>query len=253
MTKHQRVLRAVFFDLHGVLVDGHALRPQYGEAQARVLAARYGGEVPDWIAARQRVTKRWQTNWADLDLHGPGGADALLEGWTRNLMATLHEMGIDEDPETLHRWAPEVSYQVTRQCTVHYGEVAGCLSHLQARGLALAVVSNAHSSHVRGVLEGCDLAGYFEHAWGPDLLGLGAKNAETYRRALEVMDVPAAECMVVDDNADGVLGAREAGALAVLVDRPGARERPGKDEARRQAHLAVPDLTSLLERLEDRK
>jgi HAD superfamily hydrolase (TIGR01509 family) len=248
-----RCIRAVFFDLHGVLVDSSALGPQYGDAQSRILAARYGGEVADWLAARRRMAKRWQENWADLDLDGPDGADALLEGWTRNLLANLQEMGIDENPEKIRRWVPEVSYQVTRQCSVHYGEVPGCLRRLQARGLTLAVVSNAHSSHVRGVLEGSDLAQYFDHTWGPDLLDLGTKTSEMYRRALEVVDVPAAECMVVDDNADGILSAREVGALAVLVDRPGARERLGKDEARRRAHLVVPDLTSLLERLKRRR
>lgn len=252
MTKHRHI-HVAFFDLHGVLVDSSALGPQYGEAQARILAARYGGAVADWIAARQRVTRRWQENWVDLDLDGPGGADALLEGWSRNLLENLRAMGIDEDPAEVRRWAPEVSYQVTRQCSVHYGEVPGCLRRLRARGLTLAVISNAHSSHVRGVLEGSGLMQYFDQAWGPDLLGLGTKNTETYRRALEIVEVPAAECLVVDDNADGILAAREVGASAVLVDRPGARERPGKDEARRQAHLVVPDLTSLLARLEGGK
>jgi len=246
----KRRVRAVFLDLHGVLVDSAALGPQYNEAQARILAARYGGEVTDWIAARRRVAGRWQENWADLDLAGPNGADALLEGWTRNLLAHLHAMGIAEDQTTVRRLAPEVSYQVTRQCSVHYGEVPGCLRRLRDRGLILAVLSNAHSSHVRGMLEGSDLMRYLDYAWGPDLLGLGTKNAEAYRRALAIMGLPAMDCLVVDDNADGIRAARELGALAVLVDRPGARERPDKDVARRQAHLVVPDLTSLLNRLE---
>ncbi|MBU0494666.1 MAG: HAD family hydrolase [Chloroflexi bacterium] len=247
-----RRIRVVFLDLHGVLVDGRALTPQYGAAQARILAARYGGEVADWIAARRQAMRGWQDEWADLDLHGPDGADALLEGWSRNLMANLRAMGVQEDPAVVRRWAPEVSYQVTRQCSVHYGEVPGCLRRLQARGLTLAVISNAHSSHVRGVLEGSDLAQYLDHAWGPDALGLGVKNAEAYRRALALLDIGGEECLVVDDNASGILAAREIGALAVLVDRPDTRERPGKDEARRRAHRVVPDLVSLLDRLEGR-
>lgn len=239
-------VRAVFFDLHGVLVDASALGPQYGAAQARLLAAHYGGAVPDWIAANRRVVQRAPEIWADLDLRGPTGADAILEGWTRSLLANLREMGIEEDPARIRAWAPEVSCQVTRQCAAHYGETPGCLARLRARGLTLAVVSNAHSSHVRGVLEGSDLAQFFDYAWGPDLLGLGTKTTETYRRALAIIGAPATECLIVDDNADGVRAARELGALAILVDRPGARERPGKDEARRLAHRVVPDLTALL-------
>ncbi len=245
-----RHIRVVFLDLHGVLVDSAALGPQYGEAQARLLAARYGGQVADWIAARRRVAGHWQENWADLDLAGPAGADALLEGWTRNLLDNLREMGIQEDPETVRRLAPELSYQVTRQCAVHYGEVPGCLRRLRGRGLILAVLSNAHSSHVRGVLEGSDLMQYVDYAWGPDSLDLGTKNVEAYRRALAIIGVPATACLVADDNAAGIRAARELGALTVLVDRPGARERPDKDQARRLAHLVVPDLTALLARLE---
>ena len=81
----------------------------------------------------------------------------------------------------------------------------------RAAGVPTALVSDAHE-----VPDGC-AAAFDVLVLGP-VLGVRKPDPEIYRRVAQQLGVPVEECVVVDDHARNIRGARAAGAVVVHHD-----------------------------------
>lgn len=107
-----------------------------------------------------------------------------------------------------------------RALVIDYGGVLtdgpsmlGLVARVRAAGNACALVTDAHAVP-DGVAEMFDLV-----VLGP-ALGARKPDPEVFRRVAAVLEVTAAECVVVDDLARNVRGARAAGSVTVLHRAP---------------------------------
>lgn len=241
--------RGILFDMHGVLVDLKALYPQYAQVEARMLQAKFGGAEERWLEAYKRNMNWWNTLWLKGEFKGEDGVERMWQVSWQMVKATLDFLELSVGAEDKEWILHQLPYEAGRHCQVCYPEVSPCLSSLATGEFLMSVTSLAMSSYNRGLLEGSSIAGYFSHIFGPDIIGLGHKGKEYYRRAFAQVGLEARECVILDDNIEGIQAAKSLGALAVLVDREGTEVLPDKEKARSLADLILPDLRSLPSKL----
>jgi putative hydrolase of the HAD superfamily len=205
-------LRAVFLDAGNTLVgldyeliaarlqaDGHAIaadRVRAAEARARV-------RLDPHLAARQ------STETADV--------------FTRYVRYVLSELGID--------WG-EGSQRVVQDLraahppfgpwSVRLPEAPGALQALRRLGLRLAVVSNSNGTVAR-LLEELDLARWLDVVVDSAVVGVEKPDPRIFHHAAAALGVEPGESVHVGDlYSVDVVGARAAGARAILLDPVGA-------------------------------
>jgi len=93
----------------------------------------------------------------------------------------------------------------------------GLLDEIERLGLRAAVASCTARSEVQRHLEVLGLAGRFEEVVGGDDVGVGKPAPDLFLRASRLLQVPAADCVVLEDSEAGIRAASAAGMRAVLV------------------------------------
>lgn len=211
----------ILFDLYGTLADSSRMPPCYARGLGQVMAARYGGAADAWARANRAIYADWDSYYADLDLTGDHGMDDLREGEIRTTRALFRLTGAELPPAAeIATLARELPYEATRHCNVLYADVRPVLQRLRDAGYILGVASHATVPQIRGTLEGGNILPLFNGPLiGPDVAGRFVKDAAFYRSA----GLEPASCLVVDDQEDGVSGARMAGMRPYFLARD---ERP---------------------------
>lgn len=89
-------------------------------------------------------------------------------------------------------------------------------------GLPKSILTNSPASHAHRVLEYLEIEDCFESVFDLDYSSFrGKPHRETYESVLASIDKPASEVMFVDDVPSYLMGYREIGGVAVLVDEMG--------------------------------
>ncbi|HUX21753.1 MAG TPA: HAD-IA family hydrolase [Spirochaetia bacterium] len=90
--------------------------------------------------------------------------------------------------------------------------------------LPMSVLTNSPASHARRVLEYLEIEDCFERVFDLNYSSFrGKPHRETYESVLAAIDRSPAEAMFVDDVPSYLLGYREIGGVAVLVDETGTK------------------------------
>jgi putative hydrolase of the HAD superfamily len=205
-------LRAVFLDAGNTLVgldyaliaarlraDGHPVdveRLRIAEARARV-------RLDPHVAARQ------STETADV-----------FSRYVRYMLEELSIAGSEDDgrlARDLRAANPPVGLW-----SVRLPEAPGALEALRGLGLRLAVVSNSNGTVAR-LLEGLGLARWLDAIVDSTIVGFEKPDPRIFHHAAAALGVAPAETVHVGDlYSIDVLGARAAGARAILLDPVGA-------------------------------
>lgn len=197
------------------------------------------------MEAYRRNMAWWNALWLKGEFKGEDGVERMWQASRQMVDAAFNLLELSIKQEDREWMLHQLPYEAGRRCQACYPEVPSCLSSLAEGDIVMSVTSLAMSPYNRGLLEGSTIAQNFSHIFGPDTIGLGHKGEEYYRRALAKVRLDAQECIIVDDNIDGIRAAKGLGALAVLVDREGAEALPDKETARGLADLIFPDLRGL--------
>ncbi len=227
-------VRAVLFDLGGTLID-HKDFDGWTE-----IARRFFLDFdPDQLRhAFLEVEEELDARPAPVR-----GEFALVEFWRRTLSRAT---GKEVDETTTLKFNAAV--HETDLPVRLYSDTRRCLDALGAQRRALGVVSNSTSeAAVRRILDRVGILDYFSRIVSSGTEGVEKPDPEIFRRALERMNVPAAEAVYVGNLAHtDALAATAAGMHGVWLNREGFG-----------FGLDPPEITSLLEvppfvrRLED--
>lgn len=176
----------VLFDLDGTLAD---TAPDIADAVNRVLAAHSLPPLPEpWI--RDRIGN---------------GSRALLEhAWA----ATARWPG--NGGALVHEFATHYAACCGRRGTAYPGAVE-TLGALRNAGVRRALLTNKEERFARRVLEAYGLSGLFDLEVFGDALPAKKPDPLPIRHALDVLDVPPAQALLVGDSAIDVATARSAG------------------------------------------
>ncbi|MBK7405366.1 MAG: HAD family phosphatase [Phycisphaerales bacterium] len=115
------------------------------------------------------------------------------------------------------------------------------LQGLRDAGAAIAVGSSAPPENVDLVLDAGQIRPFFSAAVNGSQVARGKPAPDVFLRAAELLGLPPARCLVIEDAPAGIRAARAAGMIAVGV----ATTHPAAQLSEAGAHRVEPDLTTL--------
>ena len=211
------MIRAVVFDLDGVLVDSEHV----------------------WDAAREELARERGGRWhegAQRDMMGLSSKE-----WSRYMHETI---GVPDPPE-------EISAEVVRRLERIYREhlpliegAAEAVERLAARW-PLGVASSSNRPIIDLVLELSGLAKFFSVTVSSEEVPRGKPAPDVYLEAAKRLGVDPAACAAIEDSHNGILSAKAAGMRVIAI--PNRRYPPAEDAlAAADAVLAsIHELTPL--------
>ncbi len=187
--KPRGVLRAVLFDMDGLLVDSE---PLWYEAECMVMA---------------RLGRPW-TRADQLELTG----SSLAEG----VAIMLAKAGRPADPELTGRWLVEAVTQlvVSRGVALLPG-AAGLLAELAAAGIPRALVTAAQRQIMDAVIAATGLS--FDVTVCGEDVHRSKPHPDPYLRAAQLLGEDPRDCVVLEDSPRGIAAARAAGCPVIAV------------------------------------
>ncbi|GAA3450773.1 HAD family hydrolase [Dactylosporangium matsuzakiense] len=196
------------FDAGGVLFGpvGGRWNPRY-DFESIVLRHRPGiATFADAITAGQRLLDESTTTPARSDYH-------------RVMLAVL---GVEPSAALLE----ELDAPVRGPLVEVFADVPPALERLRRGGIRMSVVSDAWGGLVT-LLESVGLAGYFEGFAISEVLGCNKPDPRMYAEGRRLLDLPAGECLFIDDDPALVAAARELGYQGLTLDRTAAAAGEG--------------------------
>lgn len=186
------MIKAVIFDMDGVLIDA---KEWHFEALNEALQL-FGYEI---------------SRYDHLITYDGLSTSQKLE------MLTL-EKGL---PRKLHRFINELKqqYTVKRIFTECYPVFAHeyALSNLKKDGYKIVVASNSIKNTVQLMMERSDLYKYLDFFLCNQDVKQPKPSPEIYNKAIERLNISPEQCLVVEDNHNGIQAARDAGAHVMQV------------------------------------
>ena len=183
-------IRAVIFDLDGVIVDS-----EIWWHEARVA----------WAAERGLT-------WGHADSTTVMGANS--RGWARIMRDRMCLPEADE---------PAIEADIVGRVTERYRhgapEIEGAVGAVRRLAAAwpVAVASSAHREVIDAALAATGLLDVIPIVVSSDEVAHGKPQPDVYREAARRLGIPAADCLVVEDSLNGVRAGVAAGMTVVLV------------------------------------
>ena len=194
------MLKAVIFDFDGVICDSEPLHFQaFNDALAKD-----GVEIP--------ISKYYRDYLGYTDYE-------CIKIINKNYSIGLDEKGMED----LAKRKCEAFEELVRRNKNIIEGVAELLELLKAESVRMAICSGAIAYDVKIMLEGSDLADYFEFVVSADDVKKGKPDAEGYLLSLEKLNdacdekIEASECVVIEDSHWGIEAAQKAGMPTVAV------------------------------------
>ena len=185
-------ITTVLFDMDGVLIDA---REWHYEALNRALDL-FGMEISryDHLVTYNGLPTRKKLEMLTME---------------RGLPEGLHEF-INELKQA---YTMDIVYSKCKPIFQHQYAI----SRLKAAGYRMAVCSNSVKQSIEAMLERADLLQYFDFFLSNQDVSKSKPDPEIYLKAMERMSARPEECLVVEDNHNGIKAARAAGAHLLCV------------------------------------
>lgn len=194
------MIRAVLFDMDGVLVDSE---PAHLEVTRESLR-HFGLPLPD------------DEDWEAI-FFGRPDRDGLGEWFLRHQVAGDIEAVM---ADKLARFEARFAELVTP-----FEDGQWLARELDRRGLPLALVTGARRDEANLVLSRFDLAQVFAVSISSDESVAGKPDPIPYLMGAEALGVAASQCVVIEDAIPGLRAAEAAGTTPIVIDRLGRPER----------------------------
>ena len=208
------MIRAVVFDLDGVLIDSEQVWDDVRES----LAQERGG--------------RWHPG-AQRDMMGMSSPE-----WSRY----MHErIGLAESPEEINRIVVE---RMLERYAAGPPWLPGALEAVRrlAAELALGLASSSNRELIDRVLEAGGIADCFRATASSEEVAAGKPAPDVYLEVARRLGVDPAECAAVEDSHNGIRSAKSAGMRVIAIPNP---HFPPDEEALALAYVVLDSIREL--------
>ncbi|MGJ1226190.1 beta-phosphoglucomutase [Sphingobacterium siyangense] len=208
-------VRAVIFDLDGVLVDTAIYHFQAWHRLAEDLGYSFSIVDNEQLKGVSRIESlELILKWAGVEKSEAEKADLLVlkNQWYLELIEQL-------SPDHLLSGSLEL------------------LKKLQEKGIKIGLGSA--SKNAMGILEKTGIIPYFDALIDGNVVQLSKPNPEVFLKGAEVLEIAPAHCLVLEDAQAGIDAARAAGMQVIGI---------GLEEHLRGADLVVADLGTLVDK-----
>lgn len=190
------MIRAVIFDLDGVLVDAVVIHFEAFNSALKL----FGYEVPPLIHS----------------LHYNGlPTTSKLE-----LLSQAQQL-----PRSMHGFINEMKQQYTKKRLIQNisprPDLIETLNHLKSRGYRLGVASNCTRETVSLVLHQLSIQGLFDVVLSKDDVTRPKPHEEIYQKAQAILGLHPNETLIVEDSPVGVIAAQKASPHVLVLKSPG--------------------------------
>jgi HAD superfamily hydrolase (TIGR01509 family) len=208
------MIRAVVFDLDGVLIDSEPVWEQV----RRGLVAERGGH---WAADAQRRLMGMST-----------------PEWARYLS---EDLGVGLPPEQV---AELVIDRMAARYTEHVPLMAGAIEAVRrlAARWPLGLASSSPPRLIQTVLQSAGLQSCFTVVMSTEQVAHGKPAPDIYLAVTAGLGCPPPDCAAVEDSSNGLRSAGAAGLRVIAVPQP---QYPPDPDALAQASLVLPSLAGL--------
>ena len=232
----------LFLDDGGVMNDNVLRGEQWPHLVAAFFAPRLGGAPEAWSEANRRVIATtlepaaWQARLQSASDYRSFDYQYQVD-WLSS-MCELVNVPIPDEGEC-YQLAAEATTAITLQVRAAFPGAADAIRTLYGRGYVLYTASGEPSYDLEGHLAGMEVQDCFQRLYGPDLIDTFKAGPAYYERIFADVGVDPARALVIDDNAQALAWARQAGAQTILV---GAAPAAEEENTIRIASLAqLPD------------
>lgn len=185
--------KAVIFDLDGVICYTDEYHYQAWKAMADELGVYFDREINNRLRGISRM--------ASLEI--------VLENYDGDLSQAEKELLAEEKNERYRKLLANMSPADLS------GEVKNTLEELRRRGYLLAIGSS--SKNAPFILQRIGLGDYFDAVSDGNNIAHSKPDPEVFEKAAQMLWIPAADCLVVEDAVSGAQAARAAGMEAACV------------------------------------
>lgn len=186
-------IKAIFFDMDGVLIEA---KDWHYESLNKALGL-FGLNISryDHLITFDGLPTRKKLEMLSID---------------RGLPAELHEFIND----LKQRYTQEIVQQKCRPMFIH----ERALSHLHSLGYKMAVCSNSVRESVELMMEKSSLSKYLELMVSNEDVSKGKPSPEMYNKAIKFFGLSPKECLILEDNPNGIEAAEKSGAHLMIIN-----------------------------------
>lgn len=183
------LVKALIFDMDGLMIDSERL---YFQAE-REIAGRFGKEVKEEIL------------WKMMGRKPAESIRIFIDG-----------LGIPLEPEAALGMRDELMRRLLQTDLVPMPGLEDILRVFHPR-IKLAVATGAPREFLDIVVDSLNIRGKFEVLTSSDEIGRGKPDPEIYIKTCRRLGVGTAQCVVLEDSANGVLAGKAAGCYVIAV------------------------------------
>ncbi|MDD6056106.1 MAG: HAD family phosphatase [Helicobacter sp.] len=186
-------IKAVIFDMDGVLIEA---KDWHYEALNRALKL-FGMEISysEHLTTFDGLPTRKKLEILSVDRNLPQGLHSFI-----NKLKQLYTM--------------EIVYSACKPRFHHQF----ALSRLYSEGYKMAVCSNSIRNTIEVMMQKAALDSYFSFYVSNEDVKSGKPNPEMYIKAIAKLGLDPQECMIIEDNENGIKAAKASGASVMIVN-----------------------------------
>lgn len=198
MEREHKMIKAVIFDMDGVIVDSEPLYCEVIEGFHKS----YGKEAPyEYLAS----------------MVGKSNQDT----WQQTLAIWKDEITFEEYHRLYHVY--EEAHPIQFKEAIFDGMIH-VLTQLKKEGYRLAIASSSPLKAIKSVMKECEIESFFEFTLSGEMFTHSKPNPEIYLATVEKLGLSKDECIIVEDSLYGIQAGKDAGVkvIAKIDNRYGA-------------------------------